>query len=378
MRIVAPMVSLVIVALVAVTWPGCGPPAVSRDLGDGLVGNLLSGDAYIGSRACASCHPGEYAAYTNSGHSRTLRPAVNLPLAAALDGRLAADPEEDGVAWLFRRAGGRLEVERQAGDATESAPIDLALGSGHHAVTFLTLTRLDRDRPEAIEHRLTHYAEGDRLALTPGQEAGHRERVSLGRPLSTAETLKCLRCHATRLSARSDNELDLRTVIPNISCERCHGPARRHVEAQSRGLKGPRLGMAGADSAEEQMRFCGVCHRHPSRFPARLIEPGNAQLARFQPIGLMQSRCYSESGGELSCGSCHDPHSGTSSDAGRYERACLNCHEPKQTGQAACGAGHADRCVSCHMPGVDSGQGVLFSDHWIRVRRDLDAAPAAN
>src|SRR5262249_25670624 len=41
---------------------------------------------YVGSKACAPCHPGEFASHSRSGHARTLRPAARTPIAALLDG----------------------------------------------------------------------------------------------------------------------------------------------------------------------------------------------------------------------------------------------------------------------------------------------------
>ena len=39
-------------------------------------GDVFKDGPYLGSKACAECHPGEYAFFTRSGHARTLRAAA--------------------------------------------------------------------------------------------------------------------------------------------------------------------------------------------------------------------------------------------------------------------------------------------------------------
>ena len=98
--------------------------------------------------------------------------------------------------------------------------------------------------------------------------------------------------------------------------------------------------------------------------------PEISALARFQPIGIMQSKCYQSSDGALSCVNCHDPHARTSSDPRASESACLKCHGNEA--QVRCRVSPKSDWLSCHMPLVDTGQRVLFTDHWIRVRHVSD------
>jgi FG-GAP-like repeat len=66
-------------------------------------------------------------------------------------------------------------------------------------------------------------------------------------------------------------------------------------------------------------------HRHPSESAPDGISAGEAYVARFQPIGIMQSRCFQGSGGTFNCVTCHDPHTRVSSDRAAYESVCLSC-----------------------------------------------------
>ena len=137
-------------------------------------------------------------------------------------------------------------------------------------------------------------------------------------------------------------------------------------------------------TADTQMKLCGECHRHPAGAPPGQIRPDNPILARFQPVGLMQSKCYKQSGGAVSCVTCHDPHARASPDRAGYDAKCLECHggsiptaSPANSQPIAgrvCTVSPRERCVECHMPPVDVGQHLLFSDHWIRIRTNGESS----
>lgn len=331
---------------------------------------------YVGPRSCHECHPGESASFARSGHARTLRTAATTPLARTLNGRVVADPESPDVHWSYALSGGRFAVTRSpAVGKAERFLIDYAFGSDHHATTFVSLA--GAKRLPAMEHRLTHISRGDTLEVTPGQSAAkpYPGLTPHGRELPDWEALACFRCHTTRTSAGGGHALDPGTMIPNVSCERCHGPASAHL-ATARG-GGTDLAMpfgAGRWTSETQLALCGKCHRHPSEALPGRISPEVPALARFQPIGIMQSKCYRSSDGAFSCVSCHDPHARASSDRTSYEAACLLCHGDRRP--TSCPVSPRSGCIECHMPRVDTGQIVPFTDHWIRVRKATDP-PAA-
>jgi hypothetical protein len=330
---------------------------------------------YVGNRECRECHPGETALHSRSGHARTLRPAAGIELAHWMDGRSVPDPERPGVNWSYALEGGKLAATRTEGGRSERFPLDYAFGSGHHATTFVTLTDPDPDHPVAREHRLTYFDGAKSLGMTPGQASPTPAAgtTTVGRVLTSPESLRCFDCHTTITSSQGQSILDSATMVLNISCERCHGPGRRHVEAARRGDEDLAMPLGpGRVTAPEQMLFCGGCHRHPSQLRPGEIRADNPDLIRFQPVGLMQSACYVKSRGALSCVTCHDPHARAATDATTYEATCLSCHRaPEQT---ACPVSPDKGCIGCHMPRKDAGQGVLFTDHWIRAEQNAKAS----
>jgi hypothetical protein len=232
-------------------------------------------------------------------------------------------------------------------------------------------TNLD---PWGIEHRLSYLANSPRLAITPGQEATPHDRLNgvaaegaaPGRPLGPDHLKACLRCHATATSSVFPNRLETATLIPNVSCERCHGPGREHADAARRGETELTMPM-GHEPAQPwiEVNRCGECHRVPRLVSESTISPDNTGIVRFQGVGLSMSACYAKGEGGLRCTTCHDPHDRASSDHSHYEAACLSCHGSTQA-QKACPISPAANCIGCHMPQREVRGNGVFTDHWIR------------
>jgi hypothetical protein len=329
--------------------------------------------SYVGSASCAECHPGEFAAHSRSGHAQTLRRAARTEQAGQLAGNTFADPERGDVTWSYVRRDDQFWTERHAEANVEQYLIDYAFGSGRHATTFVTLTDRALDRPAMIEHRLTLFAHNAVPDITPGQgQAQGPDREGMGpsgRHFSTTPTLKCFECHTTTVSDRGPLILDEATMIPNVGCERCHGPGQAHAEASRGKINDAKVLMPfgdGHSKPADEIRLCGACHRLPENVHREMIVPENPRLVRFQAVGLMQSACYLKSKDTLSCSTCHDPHARTSTDLPAYEAVCLSCHQGAE--RAACKISPLTGCVGCHMPKRDAARGMMIVDHWIRVR----------
>jgi hypothetical protein len=349
-------------------------------------------DPYIGPRVCAECHPGEFALHARSGHARTLSPASRRVLARGLDGKTVSDPESPEVLWSYAYRDGQLHIARKEQNQVEERVAEYAFGSGHHAMTFVSV--IDPWVPAILEHRITYYTKQQGLGLTPGHDAPPRPpgKAPHGGVVSPGNARKCFGCHTTQASARDQRPIDEETMIPNVTCERCHGPGRAHVLAARRGAADAELELPFGPNrftADSLLTLCGTCHRHPSRSQPGQIRPDDPHLARFQPVGILQSRCFRESGGALSCVTCHDPHARASSDRAAYLAVCLSCHSgaaPSPTGSHArplnaataggvpCPIEPRGDCVDCHMPRVEAGQHIRFADHWIRIRRPGESA----
>lgn len=324
--------------------------------------------AYVGTRRCAECHPGEAAYYSRTGHAETFAETRHSEIAARLDGLVFHDPER-GISYTYEFDEDGLWVTAPERFGEDRFPLQYALGSGRHAVTFLSLVPSTSADSVGIEHRVSWFAEPGELNLTPGHRGLDATQVVevFGRIHRNEELSRCVGCHTVTAEVAGDKLVKLRE---NVGCESCHGPGGAHVAAVARGAQGPAVPFSkGNWTAIEEVAMCGQCHRLPDAELAHTLDPDDHKLTRFQPVGLSQSPCFLKSEGKLSCSTCHNPHQHASRKSAReYERNCLACHTaPHQT---ACPVSASENCIRCHMPAVEVHPGIEFHDHWIRVRKD--------
>lgn len=335
----------------------------------------------VGSNTCAECHPGEHALHFGSGHARTLRPAGRHPVVRKMADKIFRDEEDAKALWRYLIAGDRVEAMLHKPDQpAQCVPLDWAVGSGEHGITFVSILFDPKiGQYKGLEHRLSYLTDGNHFVVTPGQAerdltSKSAELNETGRVLDRKGLVQCLECHSTVTSDKKPGDFDQHSIVPNISCERCHGPGRSHVEAARLGLDESKLKMPlGADTSTpfRQIHECGTCHRRINLVPPSQIHPDNYELARFQPVGIEASLCYQQGKSGLKCTTCHDPHAKVSRDRSAYVSACVNCHEGP--GKSTCKVEPKGDCISCHMPKRTVSEVFRFTDHWIRIPKSAKA-----
>ena len=88
---------------------------------------------------------------------------------------------------------------------------------------------------------------------------------------------------------------------------------------------------------------------------------------RFQPVGLMASRCFIASR-KLSCLTCHDAHENARrNDPAWYTARCLQCHQARSPTGSACKRTASENCLPCHMQRATPAPYLSFTDHRIRI-----------
>jgi hypothetical protein len=264
-----------------------------------------------------------------------------------------------------------------AGQEDERAPLALALGSGKTGMTFVGYL----DSQTMLEVRASYFPPRKQWYITPGHETQPPENVGVLYPPPTAR--KCMLCHAV---AMPPDSLEPEPRFFGVGCEACHGPGSAHVEAAKAhatgDLKIDRLADWTASRLNEEV--CGKCHRTEQSVAQQ--GRGADMTHRFQPYGLMKSRCFLESGRALSCLTCHDPHTDASRDTAMYEFKCLACHSPSSAASTAaskdagrpCPVNPKSGCIPCHMPKRPvfpaTNLPLRMADHYIRIHKDLRAA----
>lgn len=315
---------------------------------------LLASPGFVGAAACAGCH-GEIAARQRvSHHAQALRAISATNLASAF----ADHPlrERGGMEFTYTATpdGGGLVARAELRGQRAEMLLEWAFGAGAQGVT-----PVGRRDGRWIEHRISFFtrpARPDRTVGHPGASSSN-PAAALGLVQDETTITRCFNCHATNV----DPGPDLAAMQPGVVCERCHGPGSEHVAAARRpGASREELARSvfnggGRLPAKASVEVCAGCHRLAT------ADPSDPASIRFQPIGLMASRCFQKSG-KLSCLTCHDPHGDavlTAADAGHYRERCLSCHPAAHR--------RAENCTGCHMPRSSPLPHLEFTDHRIRV-----------
>jgi tetratricopeptide (TPR) repeat protein len=364
---------------------------------------LVSG--FVNDAQCTSCHAKIVHSYHDVGMSKSFyRPRQDDVIEDF--SKLPFKHAKSGDVMELRWRNGRLIFRRVNGQSVFEQPVDWILGSGHHARTYLYQT----PNGELYQLPLAWYTQTKEWAMAPGYDRRDHDGV-----LRRARH-ECLFCHNAYPGDRSQGTGDrashpspvTRSLSPGywsnqtlpaqlpegIGCQRCHGPGSEHVALASAGADDAevRAAIVNPSRLDAKLRndVCYECHMQPSvaipglrRFgrdiysfrPGQPLHDYIARLdivdgeiprpERFEinhhPYRLEQSRCFRESGGKLSCLSCHDPHRKTAN----VSPVCLQCHAKAHRAK--------ENCATCHMPKrrTQDVVRVVMTDHRIGVYRDL-------
>src|ERR1043165_4654296 len=291
---------------------------------------------------------------------------------------------KSGDVLELRWRDGRLLFRRQRGASVFEQPVDWILGSGHHARTYLYQT----PNGELYQLPLAWYTQTKEWGMAPGYDRRDHEGV-----LRRARH-ECLFCHNAYPAVSAtywSNQTFPKNLPEGIGCQRCHGPGSEHVALASAGADNAQVRAAIVNTGR-RTDVCYECHMQPSvaipgirRFGRDIYSyrPGQplhdyllrvdivvAEIPRpdrfeinHHPYRLEQSRCFRESGGKLSCLSCHDPHRKTAD----VSPVCMQCHAKAHRA--------GENCASCHMPKrrTQDVVRVTMTDHRIGIYRDLPA-----
>lgn len=327
-----------------------------------------SPDGWADENACVNCHE-QAEQFDQTGHANTLVPASDadsLKLLAALAASEVGQSEQASV----EITDGNIMAVCETGGVVQRAEIDWCFGSGKHARTWVGTLPDSFGALDLLEMRWTWYRSTDSFDVTPGQPKtkGHGAVATLGTQFDAPRAWRCFSCHATRLPAEHGC-IETANIAPGVMCQRCHGPRKRHVEAEG-AFHDPHWQTSDRMDA---VNLCAECHRRPEEQKPGDIHPDNPEIARFQPVGLSQSTCFINS--EMTCTTCHDPHKPMSAQDSLGKWQCVQCHDPEDASHTLCAAGRMDDCVSCHMPAIKQESPVSFTDHWIRVRDFSEQRP---
>jgi hypothetical protein len=333
--------------------------------------STYSRDDYTGPSKCVGCHQSLAEMQENSAMARTSSPASQSANLISFD----LKSFKLGVfTYKIQVSAGHVSNSVTAGSETLSQPIGWAFGSDKVGQTYLF-----EKEGHFYETAFSYFSSLHEFAPTPGvnllplqDSIPQNLRKGAGRPLTKEQARGCFSCHNT--AVETGGKFDLEHLIPNVTCEACHGPGANHVAIQKSGLEtsGGLIFNPKNLSPVDSVEFCGSCHR--TWWDVMLTEEVGVSTILAAPYRLVKSRCWGNGDARLTCIACHNPHQPLVREAGEYDRRCLSCHAirgvpdtAKEHATASCPKG-IDQCVTCHMPKYEvPDMHFRFTDHMIRV-----------
>lgn len=288
-----------------------------------------------------------------------------------------AEGPQPAIDYLVRRVANKLSYEVQLpGQNAVQYPVEITMGGTRHGLSLLVrvkdLKGSELARAPLVETRYLHYAPENRLERSPGfpaEKPANYER-GLGRVLTPQFEKKCLACHGAPQAHGAHSET-------GVSCESCHGPGQAHLAALARESSDKAILNPRKLPVVEQMRPCSQCHAGFSKVQDPLPDD---LLISDQVAALSNSECWRQSGGQITCVNCHNPHEDAPHAAlvAKSEKTCLGCHSAGIADHTAlCPVNRKSGCVGCHMPDSTHSDPFLTSDHWIRVHPEQHVAVPA-
>ncbi len=333
----------------------------------------IPGIPYVGQRVCTQCHYENLTKRRPTAMAKALESVTDCEILRSHP-RLAF--RKDAFSYEVVRQGNRSLYKVTDGATTISEPILWCFGRGGAGQTYVF-----EHNGSYYQSRVSFYNDIRGLDLTFGapDSAPNSLDEAAGAPLSRAETRSCFACHST--AAISNGQLQIERLTPGVSCEACHGPGQRHVDAVRAGkfqegqIFNPRV-----LNAEEMANYCGSCHRTWEEVASLHIY--NINNLRFQPYRLINSSCFEADDRRIACTACHDPHEDPKHEPAFYDAKCIACHNPRprsaRVGKrvaVTCKIG-TQLCVTCHMPKYEiPGTHFKFTDHHIRIVKTGERYP---
>jgi predicted CXXCH cytochrome family protein len=342
------------------------------------------GTDYAGSESCIQCHQAVYQKAIQSSHYKAT--------SAAIKGNVLGNFSSGDHVFIYDKNTKMVMEERndslyqvlyKNGKEVEAHKLEIVFGTKHAQTSVFWRNNNTYELP------LSYYTSVHSWATSPG--------FSAEKPYFDRKVVKdCYACHSSNISSRNvdqnskdknfmsmdvEDVINKKTIVYGIDCERCHGPAKEHVNQH---LKFPDLKVAKnivtykSLTRQQKLDACALCHsgndgmKIKSRFD---FKPGDnlseyfrsshcpTDTTDFDVHGnqfklLSQSKCFTKSE-TMDCISCHNPHENATKNLATYSKICMSCHNTVKhnapTVKTISDNLLQDNCIECHMPNKPSG-----------------------
>lgn len=356
------------------------------------------GIAYAGAATCVSCHKDIYSSYLHTAHFMSAQPASGQ----TIQGNFSKGSNEfvfnlHQKVVMNKRDSGFFQSSYIDGKAEQSHRFDIVFGGIKGQTYAYWLTNELFQLPISYDNTTHNWIN------SPGYEPN---RAAFERIIGT----RCLGCHISYIKqappqlpgfyTRAEG-FEKTSLIYNIDCERCHGPAAEHVKFQTDNPneKTAKYMVAYKSLTRDQkINMCAVCHSGANNVllkPTFGFKPGDT-LEKYMRVipsnapvnykvidvhgnqkGLLESsKCFISS--NMVCSTCHNTHVNDRGNTPLYVAKCMLCHNsnskvPCKLTNKLSAAALTNNCISCHMPAFSSkliiaGQsGAMVHTHHIAI-----------
>jgi hypothetical protein len=341
------------------------------------------GSLYAGSAACMSCHQNIYSSYLHTAHYFSTSPA-------SFD-NIQGSFSKDSNSFIFNDSM-KIVMENRKGIPFQVLYVnDKEINAQRFDIVFGHIkgeSYLYWKNDSLFQLPVSYFNALHIWSASPGYDVN---KVDFNRLIER----RCFECHSSyikesfspssSLSMQNVSVLDKNSLIYNIDCERCHGPAAAHVQFQTEypeDKEAKYIVSYKSLSRNQKIDMCAVCHSGNRNIMLRstfAFKPGDTlagfmlppfltnKLAHVDVHGnqcqlLAQSKCFINS--NMDCSTCHNTHVNDRGNSSVYNQRCITCHSTANNNFCKM-AGTTNisflenNCTSCHMPAQPSNAIVV-------------------
>jgi hypothetical protein len=334
------------------------------------------GDSYAGSQTCVSCHKDIYNSYLHTAHFIASQPANGNTIQGSFAKGANDFVFNDHMKVLMeKRDSTFFQTSFIDGKPQQSQRFDIVFGGVKGQTYAYWVTN------ELFQLPISYITDKREWVNSPGYLP---DKIVFERAVGT----KCLDCHASYIKEApptvpgfngNSEGFDKRTLIYGVDCERCHGPASRHVEFHTENPNEKQAKFIATFKSltrDQKVNMCAICHSGAnshmpkptfgykpqdtlSKFmiPSPELDYKHIDVHGNQRGLLESSKCFI--GSKMDCSTCHDTHIKDRGNTLLYTARCMACHNndshnicklSKQLSPDVL----KSNCIACHMPAFAS------------------------
>jgi Cytochrome c554 and c-prime len=338
---------------------------------------------YAISLKCAGCHNEIYKNHIKTAHYLSGQPATEEFIKGSFKkGGNTYRYSPSILLAMEKRGSGYYQIAYYKDVEKKAMRFDIVIGSSVMGQSFLTWRK-----NRLYQLPITYFTAANQWSNSPGFPS---EKVLIDRPI----TSRCLECHTTFAKGISGPalepvEFDHNKIIYGIDCQKCHGPAAKHVEYQTLNPQEKNAKYIINPSKLtrlQQLDICALCHggniqkTKPSfEFTAGktlsdyftidslnndIVINGSGIDVHGNQVGLLKaSKCFRMSS-TMTCNTCHNTHNNERGKKELFSQRCITCHNPTSdklnTPTHALITAIEKNCIDCHMPAQPSKSIAVF------------------